>query len=424
MSKKIGQKAIASIFAVSMLAGSAGLAVEASAGILNPSQPGQSSSSSQTAGISSSGQSVSSNQRPRANAGSLSGTIVWDWDKSKTVNDGDDRIEGWIVTITSTDEKVIDSINKERENNKPIIPPSPEHEEYAGDKNKEPITEHTESIKTDENGFYQFTNLFPGKYTISVSTPDGGVLVFEDRESTVVAGEEDKNNDWGFYKEREEEQPSEDPSPSEEPSDEPSAPEETTTPANTPDEPSEEPSAPEETTTPANTPEEPSEEPSAPEETTTPANTPEEPTTPVDTPSSEPENTPDKTSTPDKPVDTPKVDKSASNTPTQQNDFKPFPSTPEVKDTPRVKQPDATVVDTPRKNPIAPEPNTPVVNNPVSQPQPSQPVVVQQNTPAPVAYQAAPVQPVTVVRKTGPAVHTGGEVIEQSFVQKLLAFFK
>lgn len=49
------------------------LATGAHAGILNPKQPGQSSSSSQTFGVSSSGQSVSSNQRPQG----LLGTVTW-----------------------------------------------------------------------------------------------------------------------------------------------------------------------------------------------------------------------------------------------------------------------------------------------------------------------------------------------------------
>ena len=61
MKNKIGIRVISSMFAASMLAGTVGLAAEASAGILDPSKPGQSSSSSQTFGVSGSGQSVSSN---------------------------------------------------------------------------------------------------------------------------------------------------------------------------------------------------------------------------------------------------------------------------------------------------------------------------------------------------------------------------
>ena len=208
------KKAAAQAIATSIMVASAiSISPHASAGIINPSQPGQSSSSSQTFGVSSSGQSVSSKQRPSERLGSLSGTIVWDWDKSKTVNDGDDKIKEYDVTITTTDPDVIKKINElgvPSENKVKLedgsfkiefIKDAPEGEE------KEDITEYTETIQTDENGFYKFEYLWPGKYTISVTAPDGSETIFEDKVSDVTADEEDKNNDWGFYKEQENDDP-------------------------------------------------------------------------------------------------------------------------------------------------------------------------------------------------------------------------
>lgn len=95
--------------------------------------------------------------------GSLSGTVVWDKDRSKNVNDGDERIEGLSVVISRDDKEVA-------------------------------------RTTTDENGFYRFDDLEPGDYEIRVSGPDGGKLFFEDRASTVVAGHEDTGNDWGYVK--------------------------------------------------------------------------------------------------------------------------------------------------------------------------------------------------------------------------------
>ena len=204
------KKAAAQAIATSIMVASAiSISPHASAGILDPSKPGQSSSSSQHFGVSSSGQSISSKQRPPITSfGSLSGTIVWDWDKSRTVNDGDDKIKEYDVTITTTDPDVIKKINElgvPSENKVKLedgsfiielIKDAPEGKE------KEDITEYTETIQTDENGFYKFEYLWPGKYTISVTAPDGSETIFEDKVSDVTAGEEDKNNDWGFYKEQ------------------------------------------------------------------------------------------------------------------------------------------------------------------------------------------------------------------------------
>lgn len=53
---------------------------------------------------------------------------------------------------------------------------------------------------TDKNGFYTFDGLESGDYTIEVVGPNGGKLAFEDRSSTVVAGEEDTGNDWGYQR--------------------------------------------------------------------------------------------------------------------------------------------------------------------------------------------------------------------------------
>ena len=95
--------------------------------------------------------------------GSLSGTVVWDKDRSSNVNDGDERIEGLTVIVSRDGRDVARTI-------------------------------------TDENGFYRFDDLEPGDYEIKVSGPDGGKLFFEDRASTVVAGHEDTGNDWGYVR--------------------------------------------------------------------------------------------------------------------------------------------------------------------------------------------------------------------------------
>ena len=212
---------------------------------------------------------------------------------------------------------------------------------------------------TDENGFYKFEGLNPGKYAISVKTVDGGTLMFEDRESTVIAGQEDKNNDWGFYKERSSETP--------EPSTEPST--------------SEEPST-----------EEPSPEPSPSEE-------------PEPSPSEEP---------------TPSLEKSVG-TP----DFGPAPS-PIVTTTKREVVEKSTVVTELNVIESQKEPSTivqkepEVVRDTVVVPQSQS----QSRSQSPIVYQSAPSQPVQVIKKTGPAVHTGGEIVKESFWEKLLHIFR
>ena len=101
---------------------------------------------------------------PGVPVGSLSGTVVWDEDRSKTVNDGDERIHGLTVVVFKDGKEVA-------------------------------------RTTTDENGFYKFEGLEPGKYGIAVHSPDGGELFFEDKVATVVTGEEDTGNDWGFVRE-------------------------------------------------------------------------------------------------------------------------------------------------------------------------------------------------------------------------------
>ena len=101
---------------------------------------------------------------PGVPVGSLSGTVVWDEDRSKHVNDGDKRIHGLTVVVFKDGKEVA-------------------------------------RTTTDENGFYKFDNLEPGEYDIEVYGPDGGELFFEDKVATVVAGEEDTGNDWGFVRE-------------------------------------------------------------------------------------------------------------------------------------------------------------------------------------------------------------------------------
>lgn len=291
---------------------------------------------------------------------------MWDWDKSKTINDGDEKIQSHEVTIKTTDPKVIDIIkaggipSKTQSDNKNDIIKT----EKLKDEEKESFKEYTETIKTDENGFYKFEYLIPGEYTITVSAPDGAETTFDDKESTVVADKEDKNNDWGFYKEKD--KPS---NPSEEPSPEPSKPSE---------EPSPEPSEPSEETSP---------EPSKPSERPSPKET------PVDDKKEK--------ATPEKPIDNPQVEKNTAQ-PEKSNDKAPSPQ--------------------PNENPVAPAPrNNPapvhVINSAQSQP-------VHRANPVPVAQQPAPAQPVYVSKKVGPAVHTGGQVETQSFIQRIIEFLK
>lgn len=183
--------------------------------------------------------------------GSLSGTIVWDNDKSKSVSDDDDRIEGHLVELLK-DGKVV------------------------------------ETVKTDSNGFYTFDKLDAGDYEIRVKSPDGGELSFSDESATVKLGEEDKNNDWGFVKPDPAPEESPEPSPSDEPT--PSAP----SPSESPE--------PEPSTSEEPTPE------TTPSDDPTPSDEPTPETTPRDTPTI-PE--PEPRETPDTPVDTPSATKPA-----------------------------------------------------------------------------------------------------------------
>ena len=96
--------------------------------------------------------------------GAFSGTVVWDEDRSKTVNNGDERIPG-LTVVALKDGK------------------------------------ETARTTTDEDGFYKFDGLEPGEYGIAVYGPDRGELFFDDKAATVVAGEEDTGNDWGFVRE-------------------------------------------------------------------------------------------------------------------------------------------------------------------------------------------------------------------------------
>lgn len=95
--------------------------------------------------------------------GSLSGTVVWDEGRSRRVEDGYERIPGLAVVALRDGKEVA-------------------------------------RTTTDENGFYKFDGLEPGEYTIAVYGPDGGRLFFDDKSATVVAGEEDTGNDWGFVR--------------------------------------------------------------------------------------------------------------------------------------------------------------------------------------------------------------------------------
>lgn len=138
--------------------------------------------------------------------------IVWDWDRLRTVNNWDDQIFNTTVTVKSNDPAVLNRIKQDEPG-------------YSGNN-------FEVRINTDENGFYRVLNLPAGKYTVSVDTPDGGTFVFDDRESTVTAGQEDKNNDRGFYKERDA------PAPSTPESSAPSEPTQLSTPKSEPSEPS------------------------------------------------------------------------------------------------------------------------------------------------------------------------------------------
>ena len=101
---------------------------------------------------------------PDTPLGAFSGTVVWDNDRSKTVGEGDERIVGLTVVALKDGKEIARTI-------------------------------------TDGNGFYKFDNLAPGEYGIAVYGPDGGHLFFEDKAATVVAGQEDTGNDWGFVRE-------------------------------------------------------------------------------------------------------------------------------------------------------------------------------------------------------------------------------
>ena len=97
-----------------------------------------------------------------APTGSLSGTVVWDMDISHNVTEGDERIQGAEVVITRNGEEVA-------------------------------------RTKTDKDGAFRVERLVGGYYDISVTGPDGGILLFSDENARVTVGEEDKGNDWGFF---------------------------------------------------------------------------------------------------------------------------------------------------------------------------------------------------------------------------------
>ena len=79
-------------------------------------------------------------------AGTLSGTVWWDQDRSTTIGKAEERIEGVNVSLW-----MVDSEGKK-------LSDSP----YATE-------------KTDVNGFYKFTNLHSGNYLVSVERHDGTV---------------------------------------------------------------------------------------------------------------------------------------------------------------------------------------------------------------------------------------------------------
>lgn len=93
--------------------------------------------------------------------GSVTGTVVWDNDGSRNVNEGDKPVPGQVVVLKRDDKEVTRTL-------------------------------------TDGNGFYEFPGLEPGKYSIEVIGPDGAIKMFDDKEATVKSGETDANNDWGY----------------------------------------------------------------------------------------------------------------------------------------------------------------------------------------------------------------------------------
>ncbi|MGV3274750.1 SdrD B-like domain-containing protein [Staphylococcus sp. 11261D007BR] len=157
---------------------------------------------------------------------------------------------------------------------------------------------------TDDKGYYEFTGLENGDYTVEFETPEGyqetptGQGTDEGKDSNekvvnvTINGADNMTIDKGFFKEE--------PTTPEEPG----TPDEPNTPPTTP----EEPGTPDEPSTPPTTPE----EPGTPDEPNTPPTTPEEPGTP-DEPNTPP-TTPEEPGTPDEP-NTPPTTPGEPNTP-------------------------------------------------------------------------------------------------------------
>ncbi|MGV3244938.1 SdrD B-like domain-containing protein [Staphylococcus sp. 11262D007BW] len=241
------------------------------------------------------------------------------------------------------------------------------------DDNEKPMSGVTVTLKnnngevigtttTDDKGYYEFTGLENGDYTVEFDTPEGyqetptgqGTDEGKDSNEKVVnVTIQDADNmtiDKGFFKE--EPTTPEEPGTPDEPNTPPTTPEEPGTPdePNTPPTTPEEPGTPDEPNTPPTTPE----EPGTPDDPNTPPTTPEEPGTP-DEPNTPP-TTPEEPGTPDEP-NTPPTTPEEPGTPDEPNTP---PTTPEEPGTPDEPNTPST---TPEEPGTPGDPNTPVTTS-------------------------------------------------------------
>ena len=147
---------------------------------------GESASNSGSFGVSSSGQAVSAGQE---GWGVITGHVLWDNDKSKTINEKDEKITDYEVVITSTDEEVIKKAKEKLEKDNTI--------KYFEVSDKEFKT----IVKTDKDGKYSTNDIPVGNYDITVKTPDKGKLLEGNNTAIVESKKTTTDKDWFFYKE-------------------------------------------------------------------------------------------------------------------------------------------------------------------------------------------------------------------------------
>ena len=147
---------------------------------------GESASNSGSFGVSSSGQAVSAGQE---GWGVITGHVIWDNDKSKTINEKDEKIPDYEVVITSTDQEVIKKAQEKIEKDNTI--------KYFEVSDKEFKT----IVKTDKEGKYSTNDIPVGNYDITVKTPDKGKLLEGSDTAIVESKKTTTDKDWFFYKE-------------------------------------------------------------------------------------------------------------------------------------------------------------------------------------------------------------------------------